>query len=878
MNWNSIYKGILSIFILVPLIYAQNEDKFVLNGTEDASVLKDIKDLKTLEITEREITQEDVNILCNLNSLETLFIYYNSSFKENVNLECLKDLQIKTLQLDQKRNRKLLKYFPNLESLYIAPVLDFYQEELENIVAMKNLNELTLFSIRTSYVNFETIKGTSNVRVLNIMNNLALTPNFFKIFSQLEKIYFNIHNFNQQEADGFKTLKNLKDVDLYNVSCYDWNTVKPLDFGIIMNSIIVNKPEQTKDFKYNCLLEQKPSAVIVTQEDINRLCDLIYVKDLTLNYSYEEDINFECFKDLDIKKLNVTTEERPKDLLKNFPKLEILTLNSVNILYQEELETIVAMKNLRNLTLNEIKQNLVDFESITHTSNIRNLKFYENVSNKNDYTSFTPNFFKIFSEMESFDVAGHLLYQEEIDGFKSLKNLKEFTVFNTNCNEELDFGSLKDKLKYTNISFYLYFISNCIHYGLKEDGEYYYVYNPNRNKCLYINGKGESLTYGDCNDDPEKVLWNPPLGGYGTMRYGSNPNCCLYGGGIACSEGCIIDTKPLRLCTSGYSIRPAASYYCSDLCLGPTKNDPNHLTFVDCDGNDPDQVWEYYSYNSTTGFILPQKEKEVPPVEEYVYIYNADRNECLTTSGVFGTPITYGKCDNSDNTVWITSNSNDDIRSKANPTYCISPNDGNSEGDVILGECSTEPDQNQFKRSENLIKYYTNASYTNTCIGSSEEDPSKTALIRCNEKDPSQIWYFNKWDPSVVIKETAMVYFYNAYKDECIHTDGSSVTMGSCDFNDDSLWEIPNSHKGYYRSKANPEKCLSVVDDKVSLTECNEDTRLYLDGNFIRSSSSKDHCIATSTSDHTLEYIEGCDISDANHLWYANIWESPETK
>jgi len=235
------------------------------------------------------------------------------------------------------------------------------------------------------------------------------------------------------------------------------------------------------------------------------------------------------------------------------------------------------------------------------------------------------------------------------------------------------------------------------------------------------------------------------------------------------------------------------------------------------------------------------------------------------------------KCDNSDHTVWITSNSNGHIRSKANPIYCARPNNVNSEGGVILGKCSPIAHRNQFKRSENLLKYYMNSGFTYTCIGSSEEDPSKAFLIDCNKKDPSQIWYFNKWDPSVVVKETAVVYFYNAYKNECIHTDGSSVTMGSCDFNDDSLWEIPNSHKGYYRSKANPEKCLSVVDDKVSLTECNEDTKLYLDGNFIRSQSSKDHCIASSKSDQ-LEYVEGCDISNTDHIWYANIWESPETE
>jgi len=62
----------------------------------------------------------------------------------------------------------------------------------------------------------------------------------------------------------------------------------------------------------------------------------------------------------------------------------------------------------------------------------------------------------------------------------------------------------------------------------------------------------------------------------------------------------------------------------------------------------------------------------------------------------------------------------------------------------------------------------------------------------------------------------------------------------------------------------------------VSLTECNEDTILYLDGNFIRSPSSKDYCIASSKSDNTLEYVKDCDINDTDHIWYVNIW-TPDT-
>jgi len=522
MNWNSIYKGILSIFILVPLIYAQNENSFILFGTEKASVLKDIGDVKTLEIAEREITQADVNIFCNLNSIDSLFLYSINVNEENVNLECLKDLQINNLtyiMLEEKSYKGLLGYIPNLESLFIN-FNDFNQEDLKNIISMKNLNELTLHVSSSFNVDFETITDNSNIRILNlyIMPQFTLTSAFFKIFSQVEEININYHNFKQQEVDGLKTLKNLEDIVLNKVTCYENNIIVPIDFG-----------------------------------------------------------------------------------------------------------------------------------------------------------------------------------------------------------------SLNDKLRYTNESFSNSFNSQCIRQGLKDDQVYFYVYNPNRNKCVHLNEKDGFLTYGNCNDDPEKILWLPPDENYGVMRYGENPTCCLYEDGITCGESCINNSEQLRLCTSDNRIRPSEGDHCkNDTCLGPSTSDPKRLTWVDCDNNDLDQIW-----------------------------------------------------------------------------------------------------------------------------------------------------YFNIWDPSVVVKETTTVYLYNAIKDECISTDGSSVTSGNCDFDDNTLWEVPNSHNGYYRSKAYPGKCLSVMDGVVSLNECNEDTTLYLDGNFIKSPSSKDRCIVSSKSGHTLEYIEGCDINDSYHIWYVNIWESP---
>ncbi|OUM64995.1 hypothetical protein PIROE2DRAFT_60296 [Piromyces sp. E2] len=272
-------------------------------------------------------------------------------------------------------------------------------------------------------------------------------------------------------------------------------------------------------------------------------------------------------------------------------------------------------------------------------------------------------------------------------------------------------------------------------------------------------------------------------------------------------------------------------------------------------------------------YFLSQAQTVVEdPFHVNIYLYNAYRNKCLryTSNPGDALQLTYGACDNSAETVWILPISHRGLyRSKANLDYCFG------------GECEDD-EQFYFYRNDNENLIRSQATLGKQCIGSSETDPSKVVLKDCDDTDPDQIWYFNIWDPSVVVEEppvvvappqTVTVYFYNAYRNGCMH---DNLTTGVCDFTDHSLWEIPISHEGYYRSKANPENCLSIVDGNVSLTECNEDTVLYRDGNFIKSPLSEDKCIVSARFSNNLEYIEGCDVREGDHLWYFNIWTPPE--
>ncbi|OUM62991.1 hypothetical protein PIROE2DRAFT_10567 [Piromyces sp. E2] len=257
-----------------------------------------------------------------------------------------------------------------------------------------------------------------------------------------------------------------------------------------------------------------------------------------------------------------------------------------------------------------------------------------------------------------------------------------------------------------------------------------------------------------------------------------------------------------------------------------------------------------------------------------IYISNVSRNKCLSTTGLPESSLTYGDCDNSNNTIWIVPKSYyGNYRSKANPDYCLSIENGI----VTLKECN-----------DNTIIYNNKSirspSSSNYCVGSSSSNSNEISLKECNNNDLDQIWYVNHWDPSfekVPTEETVTVYLYNALRNVCLNNNGNTVVPGNCEFTNksyNSLWEIPISHHGNYYSKVNPGKCLSVTGNGIFLGECNENNILYRDGNFIRSSFIKNGCITIEYNYNSLKYKYGCDVNNTDQIWYFNIWTPPATE
>jgi Leucine-rich repeat (LRR) protein len=482
--------------------------------------------------------------------------------------------------------------------------------------------------------------------------------------------------------------------------------------------------------------------------------------------------------------------------------------------------------------------------------------------------------------LEHFELGANQLkiLPENISGLKNLKGLYlESNYYLTELPHEIiELEKLTylnilycRNIKITDLSVFLTAFKSLEEFDYEEVAyTAHYLYNASKNKCLRAAKLPEtSLTYGPCDNSDNTIWFFVSPANSGNFYSKANPGYCLN------IENGVVS---LKKCNGGNgNIYRKGNFIKSkeydNYCIGSSENDPNEISLRECNVNDSDQIWYFNFYNSTA--VIEETPVNSQPETVTVYLYNALKNVCITSDG---SSVTTGSCDFSrDNSLWeIPTSHNGYYRSKANAEQCLSIVDG----DLLLSECN---ENTTLYRDGNFIKSPLSDTY---CIGSSEGNTNELSIMECNGNDANQIWYFNNWDPSIVVEETPVnsqpetvtIYFYNALKNVCITSDGSSVTTGSCDFSSDySLWEIPTSHNGYYRSKANAEQCLSIVDGVVSLGECNENATLYRDGLFIRSPLSEDYCIAASQFDSTLEYIEGCDMNDPDHIWYFNIY-TPE--
>jgi len=798
----------------------------------------------------------------------------NNTFGENT---CIADNEGKAIKIDF--SYALLKEIPeiifNLKNL---KELNLSYNDLvtlpDTIDNLKNLKVLDLSSNKLVTLP-DTIGNLKNLEALNLeYNKIETLPESIVNLENLEVFTFSCTWLGKIPEIIFN-LKNLKELNL------EYNNLKTLPDSIgnlenletlnLYYNHLVTLPDTIGNLKNLKVLNLKSNDIETLPDTIGNLENLE-----TLNLYYNRLVtlpdNIGNLKKLETLNLYRNDLVTLPDTIGNLKNLKVLDLSSNKLVTLPD--TIGNLKNLEALYLS----GNINLETFPETfGNLKNLKGLYLANNK---LEILPETFGNLKNLEELNLVNNYLktLPENISG---LKNLKGLYLEGNNNLTELPHGIIElEKLTYLDIrckgltEFPVFItglksLERIIH---KTDTIYaaYYIYNATKNKCLRTAKLPEtSLTYGPC-DNSDNTIWIIPYSyHYGNYYSKANPGYCLIiENGIVSLKKCGDNNTYLY---RNNNFIKSVLYDNDKYCIGSSENDPNEISLRECNVNDSDQIWYFNFYNSTA--VIEETPVNSQPETVTVYLYNALKNVCITSDG---SSVTTGSCDFSrDNSLWeIPTSHNGYYRSKANAEQCLSIVDG----DLLLSECN---ENTTLYRDGNFIKSPLSDTY---CIGSSEGNTNELSIMECNGNDANQIWYFNNWDPSIVVEETPVnsqpetvtIYFYNALKNVCITSDGSSVTTGSCDFSSDySLWEIPTSHNGYYRSKANAEQCLSIVDGVVSLGECNENATLYRDGLFIRSPLSEDYCIAASQFDSTLEYIEGCDMNDPDHIWYFNIY-TPE--
>jgi len=149
---------------------------------------KNFPTIEYLNIEMLPLTQEFVNVISNFVNLKE-FVMYDIIFYKGVDYKPLSNLEnVARIYIRNERSpvypiEGFFKNFPNLEYLYIAHI-NFTQEDFEDIMAMKNLNELRAYQLDTA-IDYETISDPTNIHIFYFsFKDSPFTPNFFKIFNK----------------------------------------------------------------------------------------------------------------------------------------------------------------------------------------------------------------------------------------------------------------------------------------------------------------------------------------------------------------------------------------------------------------------------------------------------------------------------------------------------------------------------------------------------------------------------------------------------------------------------------------------------------------------------------------------------------------------
>jgi len=801
----------------------ENLEKLDISDTSLESVpdiLYKMKNLKELNLSQNSFSMlpSDFDKLENLEKLDLSLNGFRNIPEVLFNLINLKELIIvQESYLNLRADQYTIGEIPSgISKLQNLEKLDLNNNEIRTLPdELFELSKLEVLKLNDNYIRTipSQIKKLSNLKELELESNSYSgldLPIEICELKNLEKINLSSNELTNSNPTQCPGLVNLKELDLFRS---DIGSVSP-EIGNLTNLEII-------DLRYNKLTE--------LPAEIGNLKNL---KEIDLRYNKLTELPAEIGNIKNLKEIYLDDNQitkLPKEI-ENLENLKILNIDGSHFETHDFINSISNIKNLNELYIYDYK-----FEDLPESlSNLENIKM---IKISSSYLETLPKSLSNLKNLKELNISSYLLRRLP-ESIGDLENLEILDL--SGCN---NLEALPESLSKIKTLKKLYIDSNSFKAFPKT------IFDFENLESLELNGC-RNIT-----EIPHEIVNLQKLERLYIVR-----------SGITVIPGFLADLENLKYMyvedLNTYEVvgPEMYKYYVNyDFCIS-SKLQNNKINCL-------------YNYAGVYGDCFQRYPLcDEKPVE--LYIYNANKNKCLSTTGKPGSTLTYGTCDNSDNTIWIVPNSHyGNYRSKANPDYCINVENGK----VTLEECS---DSTIIYRNVNFIKSPYSINDANYCMGSSKKNPNEISLKECDVNDPDQIWFFNFWDSSVVVEETQpdtmTIYFYNALKNECIQSDGSTVTTGNCFNNENALWEIPSSHFGYYRLKSNSEKCLGIIDGVVIVSDCtDENSILYRDGNFIKSPLSDDQCIVSSNVDNTLEYLEGCDVSDPNHIWYYNIWTPP---
>lgn len=322
--------------------------------------------------------------------------------------------------------------------------------------------------------------------------------------------------------------------------------------------------------------------------------------------------------------------------------------------------------------------------------------------------------------------------------------------------------------------------------------------------------------------------------------------------------------------------------------------------FLSIKDENKNTLWTFDDPNANKIIEKPTKTTSIPspttpivmPTDTIIYkFYNPLVDSCLFAPNDIGGTLTYGKCDESTNVLWIVPSypRNGYFRSKLNSNWCLRVSDITT-GAIELGKC----DDNAIMLHDDdaVMKSYLS---NDKCLELNSSN-NEVKFNKCIPGSMNQSWYVHEvieipittttktkttkkstitTTVSPTSSATQIVHIYNKGYKNCLYEPtkkGNVPVFGNCDSsNKRNKWIIPINGMGYYKSVSN-NWCLQIKNintGAVIVNDCNtnsimQDIKTSYGGEAIWSSLSDNKCLGY--SNNKINFND-CELNNIDQHW-----------